>query len=118
MSEMLSPLRRTWPACASVYRDKRHGCEARLLTKFPSLFRRVLLSQLNLHRVVDYEVHEFVKALHPSAIRHIERDAGIRTLSLPSIRRPRFSYSHIETFARAWRSLNMKLIGGRSTVTR
>jgi hypothetical protein len=38
------------------------------------------------------------------------------TLSLPSMRRPRFSYSHTETVARDCRSLKMKLMGGRRTV--
>jgi hypothetical protein len=91
MSEMLSPLRRTWPAWALVYKVKRHSLGALLLTKLSSLFRRILLCQLHLHCVVDYEVHEFVKALCQSAIRRVEREACIRTRSLPSIRRPKFS---------------------------
>lgn len=48
-------------------------------------------------------------------MRHIQH-CFEHTLSLPSMRRPRFSYSHTETVARDCRSLKMKLIGGRRTM--
>lgn len=90
--------------------------EQNLANIAPFLWCTVLLCDRNFHSVVDNEVHEFVETLDMiSGQRDTSCGSLARTLSLPSMRSPKFSYSHTETVARDCRSLKMKLIGGRRT---
>jgi hypothetical protein len=63
-------------------------------------------------------ITRFMNSSKPCSSSACTRDHIFRrsvTLSFPSMRMPRFSYSHTEMVARDCRSLKMKLIGGRRT---
>ena len=50
----------------------------------PQLSLRILL-QMNLHRIVDHQIHKFIESLHKSVL-PVNNGAGRRTLILPSMR--------------------------------
>jgi hypothetical protein len=97
MSEMLSPFNRIWPTLR--------------LSSGASFLARVTSMASSITR--------FMNSSKPYAniSSCYSRWLGSRTLSFPSMRMPKFSYSHTEMVARDCRSLKMKLIGGRRTAT-
>lgn len=97
---MLSPLSRIWPTLR--------------LSSGASFLANVTSTASSITRFMNSS-KPCVVVSAVLCVKSVGRGRG-RTLSLPSMRSPRFSYSQTEMVARDCSSLKMKLIGGRRTV--